>query len=147
MVRFSHPTDMSRRGMTLMELAVAGVLLGTLLVVCLKLLVATAAVRKSVQQRQLAVIEVGNVMERLATRRWAELTPRAAAAVRLSATARQRLPGAELKVEVIDVAAGWQAAPLPSPPAKRISVSLRWQDQTGQYLPPLTVTTWRYLRD
>jgi Tfp pilus assembly protein PilE len=133
---------MTRRGMTLMELAVAGVLLGTLLVVCLQLLMATAAVRKSVDQRQLAVLEVGNVMERVAARRWGELTPQAAAAQRLSDSARDRLPGVELKVEISE------PTPAPkAPPAKRITVSLRWQDRTGQYLPPIIVTTWRYWKD
>lgn len=128
--------------MTLIELAVAGVLLGTLLVVCLQLLTATAAMRNSVEQRQLAVIEVGNVMERVAARRWAELTPQAAAAERLSPSARDRLPGAELKVELSE-----PPATPKEPPAKRITVSLRWQDRTGQYLPPVTVTTWRYWKD
>ena len=45
---------MTRRGMTLLELAVAGTLLGTLLVVCLQLLQATAAQRRAADQRQLA---------------------------------------------------------------------------------------------
>ena len=130
-----------------MELAVAGVLLGTLLVVCLQLLMATAAMRKSVEQRQLAIIEVGNVMERVAARRWAELTPQAAAAERLSPSTRDRLPGAELKVELSEQT--WrQVGNLPQlPAAKRITVSLRWQDRAGQYLPPVTVTTWRYWKD
>ena len=63
---------MTRRGMTLLELVVAGALLGTLLVVCLQLLAATAAQRRAADQRQLAVLEVGNVMERLAARPWAD---------------------------------------------------------------------------
>ncbi|MCE5267326.1 MAG: type II secretion system GspH family protein [Planctomycetaceae bacterium] len=131
----------ARRGTTLIELAVAGVLLGTLLVVCLQLLMATAANRKSLEQRQLAAVELGNVMERLATRRWSDLTPQTAAQERLSASVGDRLPGAELKVQVTE-----QSDPK-APPAKRIAVSLRWQDRTGQYLPPLTITTWRYWKD
>ena len=69
---------MTRRGMTLLELAVAGTLLGTLLVVCLQLLQATAAQRRAADQRQLALLEVGNVLERLAARPWADLTPESA---------------------------------------------------------------------
>jgi hypothetical protein len=128
--------------MTLIELAVAGVLLGTLLVLCLQLLMATATLRKTVDQRQLAVCEVGNLMERLAARPWGQLTPQNAAAEKISAAARQRLPGAELKVELSE-----QPAAADVPPAKRIAVSLRWQDSAGRMLPPVTLTTWRYWKD
>ena len=93
---------MVRRGMTLLELAVAGALLGTLMVVCLQLLAATAEQRRAADQRQLAILEVENAMERLAARPWAELTPEAVAAPQLSPSIRNRLPGAELKVEVTD---------------------------------------------
>ena len=46
-----------RRGMTLLELVVAGALLGTMLVVCLQLLAATAAQRRTADQRQLALLK------------------------------------------------------------------------------------------
>jgi len=126
---------MVRRGMTLLELAVAGALLGTLLVVCLQLLAATAAQRRAADQRQLAVLEVENAMERLAARPWAELTPQAAAP-QLSPSVRNRLPGAEWKIEV---------TPSPAEPlAKRIAVSLRWQDHAGQFVNPVRIVTWRW---
>lgn len=129
---------MTRRGMTLMELAVAGVLLGTLLVVCLQLLQATAAQRRNTDQRQLALIELGNVLERLSARPWAELTPKSVAGEKPSAWLGNRLPGAELKVEVTTSAS--------EPGAKRIVVSLRWQERGGRYLPPVRITTWRFAR-
>jgi hypothetical protein len=130
---------MIRRGTTLIELAVAGTLLGTLLVVCLQLLTATAAQRRAADQRQLALFEVGNVMERLAARPWANLTPKTAADEKLSAALGDRLPGAELKVEVA-------ASPADSS-VKRITVSLRWQDRYGRFLAPVKITTWRYRFD
>ncbi|MEN6448913.1 MAG: type II secretion system protein [Thermoguttaceae bacterium] len=152
---------MNRRGMTLIELIVAATILGTLLVVCLQLLTATAAMRRSLDQRQLATIELGNVLERLATRRWTELTPAAATAERVSESVAERLPKAELKVVLTELtepapgdrAAHSQPAPQsarsqPAPlPAKRITASIRWQDSAGVYLPPVTVTTWRYWKD
>jgi hypothetical protein len=125
--------------MTLLELAVAGALLGTLLVVCLQLLQATAAQRRSADQRQLALIEVGNVLERLAARPWAELTPKSVANEKPSAWLGNRLRGAELKIEV--------TTPAGEPDVKRIAVSLRWQDRNGRYLPPIGITTWRWKRD
>jgi hypothetical protein len=124
--------------MTMMELAVAGTLLGTLLVVGLQLLQATAAQRHAEDQRQLALFEVGNVLERLSTRPWADLTAKTVADEKPSAWLGNRLPGAELTVEVAVSAA--------EPAAKRIAVSLRWQDRGGRYLPPVRITTWRFPR-
>ena len=126
---------MVRRGIGVMELVVAGALLGTLLVVCLQLLTATAAQRRVAEQRQLAVLEVGNAMERLASRPWAELKPEMAAP-QLSPSVRDRLPGAELKVEV--------TTPSAEPGTKRIVVSLRWQDRAGQFVSPVKIATWRW---
>jgi Tfp pilus assembly protein PilV len=202
--------DRLRRGIALMELVVAGAVLGTLMLVCLQLLAATAAQRRVADQRQLAAIEVGNVLERVTARRWSELTPQttvvtspipagvdakgssgmdakgssgmdvkgssgmdvkgiyrptrrtairpsvdslppswtagahwpgdgyhmAFARPQLSQTVRDRLPGAELKIEV--------TAPSAEPDVKRIVVSLRWQDRAGEFLAPVKVTTWRW---
>jgi hypothetical protein len=125
-----------RRGMTLLELAVACTLLGTLLVVCLQLLLATAAQRRAADQRQLALVEVGNVMERVAARRWDDLTSKTLDGGKPSGWLGERLPGAELKIEV--------TAPSGEPIAKRITVSLRWQDRNGRYLPGVKIVTWRY---
>ena len=125
-----------RRGMTLLELAVACTLLGTLLVVCLQLLSATAAQRRAADQRQLALIEVGNVLERVALRPWSDLTAKNLAGEKPSAWLGNRLPGAELKIEAV--------ASSTEPKAKRITVSLRWQDVAGRFLPPVAVTTWRW---
>jgi prepilin-type N-terminal cleavage/methylation domain-containing protein len=129
---------MRRRGMTLLELVAAAALLGTLLVVCLQLLVATAQQRKVADQRQLALLEVENAMERLAARPWSELNPQTAAG-QLSSSVRSRLPDAELKTEVTTSAA--------EPLAKRIAVTLRWRDVSGQFTKPVTIVTWRWKTD
>ena len=52
------------------------------------------------------------------------------------ALALYSLPGAELKIEVSTSAN--------EPNAKRITAALRWQDRSGQFIVPVTVTTWRY---
>ena len=127
---------MARRGALLLELVVAGALLGTLMVISLQLLAATAEQRRVADQRQLALFEVENAMERLAARPWNELTPQAAAAGQLPPSVRDRLPGAEVKVEV--------TAPPAEPLAKRIAVSLRWQDNAGQFVKPVRIVTWRW---
>ncbi len=132
---------MARRGFSLLELAVAGALLGALLVVCLQLIGAMAAQRRAADQRRLAVVEVGNILERLAARPWDELTSKNVGQEmeekeKLSPQAASRLPGAELKIEVTQ--------PAKEPDARRIVVSLRWQDAAGVLLPPVRIATWRY---
>lgn len=125
-----------RRGIGVMELVVAVALLGTLLTVCLQLLAATAGQRRAADQRQLAVIEVGNIMERLASRPWTELTSEAVADQTISPSVVKRLPNAELKIEV--------TTPSAEPNAKRVVVSLRWQDDANQLVKPIKIATWRW---
>ncbi len=127
---------MNRRGMMIIEATIAGTILAVLLIVCVQMLGAVAAQRRAADQQQCAAMELANVLERVAPRAWAELTPEAAAAEQPSAVLRERLPGAELKVDI--------STSESEPDAKRIAASLRWQDRAGRYLPPMTVTTWKY---
>jgi hypothetical protein len=125
--------------MMLLEMAVAAALVGALLVVCLQLLSAAVAQRRAADQRQFALVELGNVMEQVAARPWAELTTAALSREQLLVPAADgplQLPGAELKIEV--------STPAGEPNAKRITAALRWQDRTGQLVKPRTLTTWRY---
>ena len=110
--------------------------MGTLLVVCLQLLGAIAEQRRAADQRQLAILEVENALERLAARPWAELTPQTVAPPQLAPSVRDRLPAAEWKIEI--------TAPPAEPLAKRIAVSLRWQDHAGQFVRPVKIVTWRW---
>ncbi len=126
----------TRRGMTLVELAVAGAVVGALLIVCMQLLSAALAQRRAADQRQFALLELGNVIEQVAARPWGELTTAALSQEKLSPSAGRQLPGAELKIEV--------SASADDPGAKRITAALRWQDHGGQLVAPATLTTWRY---
>jgi prepilin-type N-terminal cleavage/methylation domain-containing protein len=129
---------MVRRGMSLIELTVASAVVTAMLAIAVQMLVAVAAQRRASDQRQFATLELANVMERLAARPWAELTAEAAAGEQPSAAVRTLLTGVELKVDV--------STPAAEPDAKRLSASLRWQDRSGGYLPPVTITTWKYRR-
>ena len=112
------------RGFTLTEVVVTGVVLAAMLVVCLKLLSATAAQRRSMADRRTANREAANVMERLAARPWEELTAAGAEKIALSAAAERTLLDAELEVEVSE--------PAEVPGAKRIVVAVRWRDRANQ---------------
>ena len=125
-----------RRGMSLLEVSVAGVLLAALLTVCVQFLGATAARRRAMEDRQTAILEAGNVMERLGARQWHELTPETARAMELSEEAQQSLAEARLEVEVAEVPdeAG----------ARRVAVAVHWEDGSGRPQRPVRLVAWRY---
>lgn len=129
------------RGMTLIEVSVAGVLLAVLITVSLQLMGATAARRRAVEDRQTAGVEASNVMERLAALPWEELTPENVAAVRLSSEARKTLCEGRLEIDV--------ARPGDEPllDQKRITVSVGWQDRSGAPQRPVRLVSWRYRTD
>ena len=127
---------MARRGMMMVEVAVAGALAGTLLILCLQLLSAALAQRHAADQRQGALMELGNVMEQITARPWAQLTTARLSRDTLSPSANRQLPDAELKIDVST--SGGQ------PDAKRITVAIRWRDRSGQFMAPVTLTTWKY---
>jgi len=129
---------MTRRGMTMLELLFAGVLLGVLMTVCLQMLSAAAAQRRAGDDRQTAIREAANLMERLSTVSFDGLTPEGVANVQLSDEARRALLGGELEIQL--------SSPPEQPGAKRIVVLLRWQDHTGQFVRPVRLVAWRYRR-
>ena len=129
---------MTRRGMTMLELLFAGVLLGVLMTVCLQMLSAAAAQRRATDDRQTAIREAANLMERLSTVSFDKLTPEGLGDLKLSDEARRALPGGELQVQL--------SSPPEQPGAKRIVVLLRWQDHTGQFVRPVRLVAWRYRR-
>jgi len=119
-----------------MEVSVAGVLLATLLTICLQLLGVTASRRHSLEDRQTAVLEAANAMERLAAQPWEDLTGEMAAAMRLSDEARQSLAEGRLDVDVADAAG--------EPAARRITVTVGWIDRSGKPQQPVRLVAWRY---
>jgi prepilin-type N-terminal cleavage/methylation domain-containing protein len=127
---------MKRRGFTLLECMVAGVLLGATALLCLQTIAATTAARRAEGRRQTALLEASNLMERLAARPWAELTTEGAKDVTLGEEAKQTLPGAQLDVRVDDET--------PEPAAKRITVSITYDGPGGEPVRPARLVAWRY---
>jgi Tfp pilus assembly protein PilV len=127
----------NRRGFSLLESFAAMVLLAAMLTVSLQFLRALADHRRAVRQREAAVQETANVMERLCAQRWHDLTAETGKQVQLSPQASRVLPGGVLKVEIT-----------PSnekPECKRISVVVSWQDVPGRPNRPARLVAWRYL--
>ena len=126
---------MKRRGITILETIVAGVLLAATMTVCLQILGAHAAQQRAMRQRETAVREAANVMERTAAVHVGELTPEHLAEFQLAPEAAAALPEGELSVAVADVAGDVAA--------RRITVSIRWQDRNGDWVNPVQLTAWR----
>jgi len=128
---------MSRRhGLTLLELTVAMVILGALMSLCLKWVVATGGQQREAEWREAALREAANAMERLAAQSWEELSAERAAKVALSEEARQALPGGSLAVQVTQ--------PAGEPESKEIAVTVRWRPRPETPEAQVRLVGWRY---
>ena len=126
----------ARRGYGMIELLVAAALLATLATVCVQLFGLASAEQRALRQRQAALNEAANVLERLSIRPWNELTDKALGELSLSAAARQSLPQAKLEVHLTQ--------PSGQAGLKRISVQIRWPDRDGQPERIVRLSAWRY---
>ena len=142
---------MKRRGIYLLEMAVAGVMLLALMTLCVRYFAVTATQRRALDQRQAALGEAANVMERVTARPWSDLTAEELSKISLSPETKLALPDGELKIDLADE----EARPSPPTPlpkgegkleAKRITVTIRWQDNEGQWTQPARLVAWRYRR-
>ena len=129
----------SRRAFTLMELLVATLLFGAVLVTAAPVLGWVIRERSAAERRQLAVEEVANLMETITLDgRFEAVTEKALAPPTLSPQAKRRLKDARLDVKV-------EEDPKP-PAAKRISIELRWRNRVGEFAAPVRLTTWIFRR-
>jgi prepilin-type N-terminal cleavage/methylation domain-containing protein len=130
----NHPQ--SRHGFTVLEVLAAMVLLAGLTTVCLQFFHGLADGQRENYQRLTAIQEAENLLERLTALPWDEMTPQAGAEMKLSAQGSQALPDGQVEAHVDD--------PTGDPPAKRISVVVRWQNREGNTCPPVRLVTWKY---
>jgi hypothetical protein len=125
-----------RRGSLLAEVAMAAVLLTIAMTLSVKVLGWVALERRDAERRQRAVMEAGNVMERLTAYTFDDVTPALAKRITLSDASRQLLPDPELAVTVT------AAEPAPGRAAKRIAIELRWRGASGERVAPVRLTSW-----
>jgi hypothetical protein len=126
--------------MTLVELTIAALLLGVAMTATVQILGWVAAERRSLERRQCAVQEAGNLMERLSARPWDRLPAAGVRDVTLSEPARRLLPGAELTVAVDEPD---RTGPVES---KRIALRIRWRNRAGGWDAPVRLSAWTYRR-
>jgi hypothetical protein len=133
-----------RRGIFLLEMGVAGVLLLAFAMLCVKYFAVSAIQRRTLDQRQSAQMEASNIMERLFARPPSatglasathELTPEAISNISLSPEIQAILPGGELKIDLADDDQNVAT--------KRITVTIRWRDRGGAWVRPVRLAAWR----
>ena len=125
-----------RRGVTMLELLAAIALFSAVALLVVPLLARVAAVRDEAADHETALLEAGNAMERLAAQSAGrELTQADLDAQRLS-TAAANLTAPELKLTLSE--------PVGSPPARRLTVAVSWENAAGQRGAPVTVTRYVY---
>ncbi len=128
-----------RRGLSLLELTVATIILGTLMGLCLKWVVATDGQKREAQWRAAAMREAANTMERLAARSWEELSAEVAAKWALSEEARQSLPDGALAVQVTPAAGA-----AGDPESKEIAVTVRWRPRPETPEARVRLVAWKF---
>lgn len=125
-----------RRGSLLVELSMAAALLMVAMTLTIKVLGLVAHERRASERRQRALVEVANVMEQITAYPFDKVTPELGGQIKLSETAQQALPGAELAVDV------GASTPGQGRSAKRIGVRLRWRGPGGELVTPVRLTSW-----
>ena len=120
-------------GFILHETIMAMALSLALVVGIAQLLTMVAQQRRLGRQYAVAVGEVGNLMEDLVSRRWADTTPERLADVRLSQACSRCLPEAKLQVDVADE----------SDDVRRISIQIEWNSVPGHRGEPVRLVGWK----
>lgn len=127
----------ARCGSLLIELVISGLLLGIVMSAIIPTLGWLVRERKTSQERQAAILEVGNLMERVSALGWEELTPERAAQFKVTDALARQLPDAKLaiSIEVED-----------AENAKRVLIELTWEIARGHPSPAVRMATWVYRR-
>jgi len=126
----------SHKGFTLVELIACTVLLGTVMVTMTPLLAWVGSARRDAAQRQVALAEAANILERFAAEDWETITAQQSEAISLSEACREGLRDPALRVSVVESSR--------EPPSKRITVELDWQNRVGDRLSPVRLAAWVY---
>ena len=135
-----------RGGFTLTETLVAGVILATAFTVATQMLITASAQRKALDVRQIALIEAGNVMERLAVEHWAKLDAVELGKWKLSPQATRTMPDAKLEIQIEPTTGKTKSEETDSkePAAKRLTVIVSYGGADDQPAREVRLVAWRY---
>lgn len=123
-----------RRGMLLQEAMMALAITVTILGIISRVTSLIARQREAAEQRALAVLELGNLMEGLRVQTWAEIA-KPEFRPELSPACRQQLSDAKLE---------WRLDPASGPrELHRIQLTLDWRQTPDRRSPAVTLVAWR----
>ena len=128
---------LSRHGFTLVEVIIAGSIIGVVFLATIPLLAHVRTVRQEADRRSIAWHEAANVMEQLAAKAQREpLTSAAVTGLTLSPAA-DRLPDAALEIAL-------DTTPTADAPLSgtRVDVSIGWTTDVGEDAVPVTLSAW-----
>lgn len=139
--RVSHPSAKGsartpRRGSMLVEMAISAAMLAVVMTLTIRVLGYAGQQRRFAEQRQRAMLEVANLMERLTAEPFDEVTADRARRLSIAPASAASLPGAVLTVEVKE------ERPASDRATKRIAARLRWKGRSGEWEAPVRLTTW-----
>ena len=124
----------SRSGVLLLELIIAGLLLGVVMSMAIPTLGLIARQRQATRQRQVAILAVGNLMERMTLLDWNELTQEHTQQVQLPESLKNELSEAKLTITVT-------AAESPTE-VRRVHIELQWEIAPSRPAPVVHLTAW-----
>jgi len=136
MTNFSHLRllNASRRGFTILELLVAAIAIGAATLIAVTAIGTTRASRRETDRVQCAAQEINNLLERLATSKWDELTAERLAEISLPKNVTERIAGAKVSVSMTEITEPRKA--------KKLTAQFQWPDNRPGLHPPLRLSTW-----
>jgi Tfp pilus assembly protein PilV len=136
-----NATSLSKRrrrdGLSMTEMVVTVAITTVAMVGGVQIMSLASRQCRMVEDRRLACLEAGNIMEQIMARPWEEITPGDVSAFELSEACRQTLPDARLRVEI--------EAEATDPGARRITIEIDWQANALRRGEPVRLVAWRYL--
>lgn len=122
-----------------MEMMVAGVLLMTVTMIVVPAIYWVHRERRQTEYRQIAIVEVENLMERVVGLPFNEINQTKVDKLVLSESALRQLPSADLQIEISE------SGELPF--MKKIQIQLGWNDHHGMNVVPVRLTSWVCLKE
>lgn len=126
--------SLDRRGFTLVEMMVAGVLLMTITMVVVPSIYWVHRQQRQTEHRRLAIVEVENMMERVVALPFNDISQAKVDQFVLSESALDQLVNAKLEIRISD-----STGPLQT---KKIQIQLDWNNFQGISMTPVQLTSW-----
>ncbi len=125
-----------RCGVSMAEMIVTVAITMLVLVSGMQLITLAGRQGTAIENRRLAALEAGNIMEQVMCRPWEEVTTESLSSLPLSETCRQALPAASLHVAVDPDGTDQDL--------RRITVQLDWAVNSVHRGQPVHLVAWRY---